>query len=526
MNKSDTFPSINPATEEINGQIKTTSPDEIKHIIEASRQAFPDWQNSTIPTRKWILSNVQQLLLEKKHEFADLITREMGRPLSESLILEVESVLDLLNYYQKNANRLLKPEKVILNNIFFIHRKSMNIKKPVGVMGIISPWNWPLLIPMGCIVPALLAGNCVIHKHSEHTPLLNKAMLDLFTEAGLPDHIFQIIQGDGKAGKALIEGNVDKLFFTGSTQVGQDVMKECSRNLTPVVLELGGQDAAIVCQDTDLENTTSGLVWGSFMNAGQNCNSVERIYVEESISDLFIKQFVDKTKQLKIGDSSIEEMDLGPLATKPHLEKMKKLLADISENEEILYQGQGIQNKKGYYFEPVIVKTKLDKANIWKDEVFGPMISITPVSDLDKAIDLANDSIFGLAASVWTSNLKKGKAIARQIESGTVMINDCIVSFGMPEAGWTGVKKSGIGWMHGKKGFEEMITIQYINTDTQYRRQNFWSFPYKKTMSENIKYGMTFLYHKNWLRKIQVAPKVIFGFWKDLLLNKKNPDKL
>ncbi len=307
MTKSDTFTSINPATEEINRQIETTSTDTIKHIIKASRQAFPDWQNSKICTRKWILRNVQQLLLEQKDEFADLITREMGRPLTESLVLEVESVLDLLNYYIRNANALLKPERVRLNNLFFIHRKSVNIKKSLGTLGIISPWNWPLLIPMGCIVPALLAGNCMIHKHSEHTPLINQAMLHLFKEAGLPDHVFQILQGDGKVGKALIENNVDKLFFTGSTTVGSEVMKQCAVHLTPVVLELGGQDAAIVCADADLENTTSGLVWGSFMNAGQNCNSVERIYVEESIVDQFIRQFTDKTKQLRIGDSLLGE---------------------------------------------------------------------------------------------------------------------------------------------------------------------------------------------------------------------------
>ncbi|MDZ7721484.1 MAG: aldehyde dehydrogenase family protein [candidate division KSB1 bacterium] len=517
--------SINPATGEIIGSVTRSTEQDVVNAVQMARQHCPDWRETSVRQRQTILAASRQLLLQRRDEFAELITAEMGRPITESLVMEVQASLELIGYYAGHAAKMLKPERLQLHNLFFARRRSLDIKKPLGVIGVISPWNWPLLIPLGCIVPALLAGNCVVHKHSEHTPLINETLLRLFRDAGLPEGVFQIVHGAGEAGQALIDAQVDKLFFTGSTRIGSHVMSECSKNLIPVVLELGGQDATLVCADAHLETASSGLVWGAFMNAGQNCNAVERIYVHQSVADAFVRRFVEKTKRLRMGDPMNPEVDMGPLALKQEFGKMQMMLKSAQERGSIIRCGEHRQ-QDGHYFAPTVVVTETDQPNIWGDEVFGPLVSVTPVTDMEKAVQLANDNPFGLTASVWTRQPKAGETLAMQLETGTVMINDCIVSFGFPEAPWTGLKQSGIGWMHGKKGFEEMLSVQYINADRQFRRQKFWWFPYGERMLDSMQAGLTFLHSRNVLNKIKVVIKVIGRFWRELLLNRNNPDKL
>ena len=525
MSQSNQLNSINPATGDIIDSVARSTQQDVIHAVQTARDLFPDWRRTSVRQRQQILAASRELLLQRRDEFAELITAEMGRPITESLALEVQASLELIGYYAGHARKMLRPERLQLHNLFFARRRSLDIKKPLGVIGVISPWNWPLLIPLGCIVPALLAGNCVIHKHSEHTPLINQALHKLFRDAGLPPDVFQIAHGAGETGQALIDAQVDKLFFTGSTRIGSHVMRECSKHLIPVVLELGGQDAALVCADADLETASSGLVWGAFMNAGQNCNGVERIYVHRSAADEFVQRFVAKTKQLRIGDPMNPDVDMGPLALEQEFGKMQMLLKIAEDQGTIIRCGEH-QQQDGHYFAPAVVVTEIDHPNIWADEVFGPLVSVTPVTDMAKAVQLANDNAFGLTASVWTRRPKAGETLAAQLETGTVMINDCIVSFGFPEAPWTGLKNSGIGWMHGKKGFEEMLSIQYINVDRQFRRQKFWWFPYGERMLDSMRAGLTFLHSRNRLNKIKVSAKVIARFWRELLLNRRTADKL
>ena len=323
--KKETLTSTNPATLEPVGEVEMTHPQQVEEIVQKARNGFPAWRDLGLEKRTEIIKTAQQLLIERCEEFGRLITLEMGRPFVESVVLEVEAVVDSMGYYARNAQKFLSDRRLPLHNILLKRRKSRIHFQPLGVLGIISPWNWSLLIPMGCIVPALLAGNTVIHKHSELTPLVSLKIRELLLDAGVPEESFQIIQGLAPVGQALVDSSVEKIFFTGSTEVGQKIMERGARSLKKTVLELGGHDPAIVCQDADLEITGSGIVWGRFSNCGQNCNAIERVYVHETIAKDFIDLVVEKAKKLRIGNGLDPNTDMGPLASEAQREKMEAI---------------------------------------------------------------------------------------------------------------------------------------------------------------------------------------------------------
>jgi len=524
--KKVTITSINPATLEILGEVEITPPEAVEGIVQKAREAFPKWRDAGLKERATRIRNVQQLLLERSEDIARLITQEMGRPLTESLVLEVQASLDVTGYYAKRAHTYLDDRRVPLHHLLFMRRKSTMHHEPLGVLGIISPWNWPLLIPMGGIIPALLSGNAVVFKHSELTPLTAVKIQALFTDAGIPESIFQIVQGGSEIGKALVGSSIEKIFFTGSTEVGKEVLRQASHTLKKSVLEMGGSDPAIVCDDADLDITSSGLIWGGFSNCGQNCNGIERVYVHEKIADELITLMTEKIQRLRIGNGMDTETDMGPLASEAQRIKIEAIIEMAVEmGAEVTLGGRRIE-RTGYFFEPTLIRWDKSLLQPMDIEIFGPIIYYTPVSDDDEAVRLANRSKFGLAASVWTENPKRGNAIARRIEAGTVMINDSIVSFGMPEAGWTGIKNSGIGWVHGGKGLDEMVNIKYINRDPQSHTQKLWWFPYSEGMIRGMKAALAFLFSKNLWKKTASIPRVLQSFTSYLLLNRKRNDKL
>lgn len=275
--------SFSPVDGTLVGAVKLTSPEEVPDIVSSAWEGFAGWARYSLAGRARILRRFGDLLLQRSEEVARLITLEMGKPLVESFAAEIEACLDLIHYYTKYGRRFLEPKPVRLHNPFFWRRKNTDRIEPLGVLGIITPWNWPLLIPLGQIIPALLAGNAVVFKPSEHTPLSGKMIAELLYEAGIPPSVFQVVYGFAGVGQALIGARISKIFFTGSTAVGWKVMQQAAESFKRAVLELGGNDPAIVCADADLEYTTSGLLWGGFNNCGQNCNGVERIYVHRSV---------------------------------------------------------------------------------------------------------------------------------------------------------------------------------------------------------------------------------------------------
>jgi len=380
---------------------------------------------------------------------------------------------------------------------------------------------------MGCIAPALIAGNTVVHKHSELTPLTSMKIRELFHEAGVPQDAFQIIQGMAPAGQALVDSSVEKIFFTGSTEVGQKIMEQGSRSLKKTVLELGGHDPAIVCEDADIENTSSGIVWGRFSNCGQNCNAIERVYVHESIADPLIELIIEKSRQLRVGNGMDPDTDVGPLASDAQRIKMEAITKYAADTgAKVLLGGRSLEKQPGYFFQPTIILWDKSIPKPIDLEIFGPILFITPVSNDEEAIRLANRSSFGLSASVWTSNERRGQNIARLIEAGSVMINDSVVAFGMPEADWTGIKNSGVGWVHGEKGLDEMVNIQHINYDPQNHTQNFWWFPYNLKILETMKAGFDFLFGCSIGKKLKSIPILLKNYSGYFLFNRRRNDKL
>lgn len=518
--------SINPATLDIIGKVETTPPEKVESIVQSAREGFEVWRQYPLKERAAVIKKAQQLLLDRSHEFAETITLEMGRPYAESLALEVVAAADIMGHYARHAKKYLNGHRVSLHNPFFKRRTSRFYFQPLGVMGIISPWNWPLLIPLGCIIPALLAGNAVVFKHSEFTPLLAVKIRELLSDAGVPEKTFQLIQGYGDVGRALVDSNIEKIFFTGSTNVGRLIMEQASKDLKKTVLELGGNDPAIVCKDADLEITASGILWGGFNNCGQNCNGIERVYVNKSIADSFIAKLVEKTKKLTVGNGMEENTDIGPLASEAQLNKIKKIVTQFREmGGQILTGGNPIDAEKGYYFEPTVILMEKSIPFDTGLEIFGPVILVTSVDDDAEAVRLANRSDFGLSASVWTRNRKRGQEIARQLQAGSVMINDSVVAFGMPEADWTGVKKSGIGWVHGEKGLYEMVNIMHINDDALNKTQNFWWFPYSRSMIHAMRAGLQFLFSSRLINRIKALPAILKNFTSYLLSNRPKQDK-
>jgi acyl-CoA reductase-like NAD-dependent aldehyde dehydrogenase len=519
--------SINPATGESLGEVIVTSPGNVPAAVCRARTAFPGWRDLGLERRSQILKKAQQILLERNEEFARSITLEMGRPLVESLVVEVEASVDLIGYYAGRSRRFLSDRRLSLHNVFFIRKKSYVHHQPLGVMAVIAPWNWPLLIPLGCIVPALLAGNTVVFKPSELTPLVGQKIGELFTEAGVPEGALIVMQGAGDIGEALVGSEADKVFFTGSTEVGQRIMQKAASSLKKAVLEMGGSDPAIVCDDADLDIASSGILWGGMTNCGQNCNGIERVIVHQQCAKEFLDRLAEKLKKLRIGDGMDTQTDIGPLASHAQLKKMEAVVErSLRLGAKRLTGGHRIKPGNGYFFEPTLLYFQ-DPGNLPTDEeIFGPILTIAEARDDDHAIHLANRSVFGLAASVWTTNKRRGERIAKRLQSGTVMINDVLVSFGMTEVCWTGVKKSGIGWVHGEKGMDEMVNLQYINVDSQYRIQKFWWFPYSRDMIHGMKAGMRFLHGAGIWKRIMAIPSVLSHFTVYLLMNRKRRDKL
>lgn len=527
MTDKNLLASINPADGTVIGTVPLTPVDSIESIVAQARRAFPAWRRTSLRDRARIIKKAQQLLLKRDDEFAELATAEMGRPINESLSIELTGCLDLLGYYAANAGTFLNDQRVPLHNLLFRRRKSSLHFEPLGVLAIIAPWNWPLLIPLGGIVPALLSGNCVVFKHSHLTPLLAEQLHTLFMDAGVPEHVFSIVQGGAEQGRALVDSSVEKIFFTGSTGVGKSIYGQAASILKKCVLEMGGSDPAIVCGDADIEYTSSGILWGGFCNCGQNCNSVERVYVHRSVADAFIARLVEKVKTLRIGAGSDPETDIGPLASEDQLKKIEELVnRSLEAGAELLCGGKRVSDMKGYFYEPTVLLWNGKEDSVTREEFFGPVVNVFPVDSDDEAVARANDSDFGLASSVWTGDPRSGMRIARRLEAGTVMINDVIVSFGMAEAGWTGIKNSGIGWVHGEKGLDEMVNIKYINRDPQDRLQKFWWFPYTASMQDSMRKGMQFMFSGSVMRRLTTVPAALKAFSGYLLLNRRRGDKL
>ena len=489
--------SYNPATGELLGSVQSSTPEQVVAAVEKARIAQATWQRLDPKERGKRLMHVRSGLVERAEEIAAQITAESGKTQVESLSMEITGMADLVTYFGKRAHKILAPERIPLH--LMKHRASYLHYKPRGVVGIISPWNFPFLIPMGEAYMALLAGNAVVLKPSEVTPLVADLGRELFIKAGIPGDLFQVIHGRGDIGAALINSNIDMVCFTGSVATGRKVGAACGERLIPCVLELGGKAPAVVCDDADLDRTAQALVWGAFANSGQICASVERVYAVESIHDELVSKVVENARRLKHGDPKDMQTDVGAVCFPRQLQVARELVDDaVEKGATIQVGGQQVHEDKGMFFQPTILTGVNQDMRCMRDESFSPLMPIMKVKNEEEAIDLANDSNLGLLGYVFTKNRDKGKRLAERIQSGTVMVNDVLVTYGLPETPWMGVKDSGLGRVHSAEGLRSLCQTRHVNHDQFFTLpREMWWYPYGEKAYKRALGALRLLFGRN-----------------------------
>jgi len=485
--------SINPATLEELARFHIASSAEVNAAVARARAAQPAWGALSFRNRARYILKLQREVYDRQEEISSIISDETGKPAFEALTAEVFPACDLMSHFAANARRILRDERFTL--AVFRNKRSMISYQPLGVVGIISPWNFPFSIPMGGIVMALIAGNAVVFKPSEYTPMVGDAIKRVVASAGFPEGVLEVFQGDGSTGAALVDSPVDKIFFTGSVRTGKKIAESAARRLLPAVLELGGKDPMIVLEDAPFERTVKGAVWGAFMNCGQVCASVERLYVAEPIAEKFIAAVVNEVRKLRVGAPSGCSTDIGPLTNENQLNVVIDHVADaVARGARVLTGGRRRDDLGGYFFEPTVLIDVNSSMKVMTEETFGPVLPIKVVKDEEEAIVEANSTRYGLLASVWTSDNERGRRIARRIEAGTVVINDALYTHGAAQTPWFGVKESGLGVTHGAQGLFEFVRMKHVNWDMLPMKSDWWWFPYTERWENRFKTLMKVLY--------------------------------
>lgn len=446
--------------------------DEVASAVATSRAAQEGWARRDPTERATVMRRVARALGAQAEALAGTIRRETGKPLTEALA-EVLVSVDLIRYYARVAPRWLAPHRV--GTGWILTKRGAVEREPYGVIGGITPWNYPLILALDCVTPALFAGNGVVLKPSEFTPLTALALPGILEDAGVSPGLLQVVTGDGGTGRCLVEGGVDRVVFTGSTATGRRVMETAARSLTPVTLELGGKDPAIVLEDADLERAARGVVFGGFFNAGQTCISVERVYVHRAVYPGFVERVAELSRELRTGVG--EDADVGPIITPPQLSIIERQVADaLARGARALSGGQ--VDASGRIFPPTVLVDVDDTMDVLRHETFGPLLPVVVVEDEDDAVRRANDTGYGLFASVWTGSRSRGIRVARRLRAGGVSINDVLSHYGVPALPMGGVGESGFGRRRGLSALEDMTRTKTLFTDRFGLRREPWWFPY------------------------------------------------
>ena len=431
---------INPATEETLAEIEQDTESTISHKFEKAKGAFNEWAQTPYEKRCDILGRFHGLLQDRIEPCATTLSQEMGKPTKQARS-EIAVTLDRIKWFMEHCEKLLRTETV--------YEDSRVVEKisydPLGVIGNISAWNYPYFVGSNVFVPALLTGNCVLYKPSEICSLTGLKFQDLFWEAGLPEGCFQTVVGDSSQGKSLLTNPVHGVFFTGSYAAGQNIVRQCSDRLVHSGFELGGKDPAYVSFDADIQEASDSLTSGSFYNSGQSCCAVERIYVHGDVYDDFVAAFSERAKELKVGDPTLEETELGPLSRREQMPFLDSQVTDALEKgaSAVVEGGQTKVNGKGWFYSPSVFVNVNHQMRLMTEESFGPVIGIQKVKDDQEAVEKMNDTHYGLTAGVFTKEEDRAKWILERVDAGTVYHNLCDrVS---PFVPWSGRKNSGLG---------------------------------------------------------------------------------
>jgi acyl-CoA reductase-like NAD-dependent aldehyde dehydrogenase len=504
--------STDPATGETFARFDTTPAGELGNILHRAREAQVPWAATPLPSRCNLLRKLRDVLYARRDELATLVTRETGKPITEALFADVLISLETAKYYAREAPHILADEPVPHQNFAAKAKSGHLTHQPFGVIAVIAPWNYPLAIPLGQIIPAVVAGNAVVLKPSELAPACGQLIADCFVEAGSPPQLVQVVHGGPDVGAALVEAKPDKVVFTGSTAAGRHVAASCARHLIPSVLELGGKDSLLVLADAGLEAASSAAVWGAFTNCGQACLSIERIFVEQSAAEQFTERCIAKTRLLRLGPGSDPDNEIGPMIRPQAVDRIEtQLQAAVAAGARILTGGRRRADLGPCYFEPTILTGVSQDMPILREPIFGPIVAIRAVADADEAIALTNDCAYGLSASIWTGDRARARQIAQRIRPGVgaVMVNDLASYFGMPEAPHGGGGLSGWGRTHSRVGLLEMVQVRYIDEDWLPRRPKTWWFGYDRGLAQVAARFLEFSHAPQWHKRWRAAAGAI-----------------
>jgi acyl-CoA reductase-like NAD-dependent aldehyde dehydrogenase len=460
---TDRIRSYAPATGELIGEVAVTPAGEVERVVARARKAQQAWAVLPVEERAHRILRLRDTLAERSDELVDLLALECGKPRHEALLHEVTTLLDLAGWAAAHAPAALAPEVKKLH--LMKHRTGEVHRVPRGVVGVISPWNFPLVIPMGTVIEALVAGNACVVKPSEVTPLVLLKAKEIYDSTGLPEDLFGVVVGLAPTGQALIEAGIDYCVFTGAVETGRKVAAACGARLVPCTMELGGKAPLLACEDCDLERTARAIVFGGFANSGQVCISVERVYVHHSVYAPLVTRVAALTAELRQGDPSRDYVDVGAITFPRQIEIAERHIADaIKKGARIVRGGKRLPGP-GQFFEPTVLADCDPSMSVMREEIFGPIVPMMCVQSEDEAVALANDSPLGLNAYVFTRGRATGRRLSERIQAGSVLVNDVLTNYSTTEAPFGGIKQSGFGRVHGEQSLRDLCHEKYVSFD-------------------------------------------------------------
>ncbi|HET6510473.1 MAG TPA: aldehyde dehydrogenase family protein [Baekduia sp.] len=484
----------NPATGEVIAHCPNLGPEDIKRMAARGREVQPAWEALGFEGRARILKRMQKWVMDHQEEIIAVIRSETGKTYEDALIAEISYGAAAFGFWATNAEKYLGDEKVKSSAVLVKGKKLLLRYRPLGLVGVIGPWNYPLTNSFGDCIPALAAGNSVILKPSEITPLTSLKLAEGLRECGIPEGVFQVATGLGATGAALVD-QVDMIMFTGSTATGKKVMAKAAETLTPVSLELGGKDPMIVLKDADVERAANTALYYGMFNGGQTCISVERVYVEEPVYDQFVAKVTEKARALRQGAGPSGSADVGSMTFPPQVEIVERHVEDAkAKGAKVLVGGERGEHGGGYWYEPTVLVDVDHTMLAMTEETFGPTLPIMKVRDEEEAIEMANDSPYGLGASVFGKDTGHAEAVARRVEAGAVCVNDALINYSALELPMGGAKASGLGSRHGAGGIRKYCQQQAILVTRFATKKDPHMYPYSAKMTTRLSKFFKFLY--------------------------------
>ncbi len=472
--------SIDPATLDPLGSVPVTPPEELAEVVVEARLAQSAFAREPLEARSRLLERVVHALVEDADAIARTISTESGKPLAEAYAHELVVSADACRWHAENLGRVLREERLGFPQLVLRQKRGSIRYDPLGVVGIVTPWNFPLAIPLRQVAAAVAAGNAAVLKPSELAPLTGAWVEELFRRAEAPAGLVRVVQGAGDVGEALVRHRgIAGVVFTGSAEVGRTVAQAAAERLCPAVLELGGKDAMLLLDDADLDRAVEGALWGVFTNCGQACAGIERIAVPPGLHDAFVDRLADRARELRIGRGIDAAVELGPLVSEEQRARFEGLVADAVEHGAQVATGGGRPRTDlpGWFAEPTLLLGEPRDARLVDEELFGPAAVIVQIDNDEDMVHWANDSPFGLGASVWTRDGDRARAIADRLQTGCVWHNDHAYSFGASQTPWGGRRASGLGRTGSRHGLYSLSHVKLVDADRGRLTPGWW-YPY------------------------------------------------